>query len=376
MPEHNLSGEELHRYSRHILLPEISLQGQQKLKDSKVLVVGAGGLGCPLLLYLAAAGVGNITIVDFDMVEGSNLQRQVLFKTADIGQPKAKVAASRLLELNPFLSVRPDSTKLTSGNVLELFDGFDLICDGTDNFPARYLINDACVILGLPLVYGAIFKFEGQVSVFNFGHADGTRSPHYRDLFPVPPSADLIPNCVESGVLGVLPGIVGSLMASEVLKLLVGMGEPLVGRVFMIDTLSMDVRTVKFAGKNSSVSVSSLIDYDLFCGIQNNTENNQSISANALHELLQLSDSLQLVDVREPAEFIMANLGGINIPIGQLNLRLDEISKEKKVVFVCRSGQRSGRALALLSDIGWKNASHLHGGLLAWVADIDPAFPV
>jgi adenylyltransferase/sulfurtransferase len=372
MTENKLSAEELHRYSRHILLPEISFEGQLKLKSARVLVIGAGGLGCPILLYLAAAGVGHLGIVDYDVVESSNLQRQILFTTLDVGLPKASVAATRLNQLNPDITIRPFHAKFTSSNALEIMADFDLICDGTDNFPARYLINDACVLLGKTMVSGAIFRFDGQVSVFNYQYADGKRGPNYRDLFPAPPPPSAVPNCAESGVLGVLPGIIGNIQASEIIKIITGIGEPLSGRLFILDTLTMESRTVKFNKNPSLPPIESLIDYEEFCEIDKIIPSDgNTISANELNALLSAKNHIQLIDVREPQEFLLSNLGGKNIPLGEIKTRLAEIPASDHIVVLCRSGKRSAQALTILMESGYKNASNLHGGLLAWKEAID-----
>jgi len=372
MSENKLTAEELHRYSRHILLPELSIEGQLKLKGARVLVIGAGGLGCPILLYLAAAGVGYLGIVDYDVVESSNLQRQILFTTQDVGMPKSSVAAIRLNQLNPNITIRPFHTKLTNSNALEIMDDFDLICDGTDNFPARYLINDACVLLGKTMVYGAIFRFEGQVSVFNLKRADGERGPQYRDLFPEPPSPATVPNCAESGVLGVLPGIIGNIQANEVIKIITGIGDPLSGRLFILDTLTMESRTVKYAKNPALPPIESLIDYNEFCDIEKvNSLAGFDITAHELHTLLIAKNQIQLIDVREPQEFLISNLGGKNIPLGEIKTRILEIPTSGSVVLLCRSGKRSARALSHLMESGYKNALNLQGGLLAWKEAVD-----
>jgi sulfur-carrier protein adenylyltransferase/sulfurtransferase len=372
MSESKLSAEELHRYSRHILLPEISLEGQLKLKGARVLVIGAGGLGCPILLYLAAAGVGYLGIVDHDVVESSNLQRQILFTTQDVGLPKASVAAIRLNQLNPEITIRPFHAKFTSSNALEIMADFDLICDGTDNFPARYLINDACVLLGKTMVSGAIFRFEGQVSVFNYQYADGKRGPNYRDLFPAPPPPSAVPNCAEAGVLGVLPGIIGNIQASEIIKIITGIGEPLSGRLFILDTLTMESRSVKYNKNPSLPPIEFLIDYDEFCEIEKiNPPVGNTISASELNALLIAKDQIQLIDVREPQEFLLSNIGGKNIPLGEVKNRLTEIPASDRIIVMCRSGKRSAQALTFLMESGYKNVSNLHGGLLAWKETID-----
>lgn len=380
------SKEELERYSRHLIIPEFNIEGQRKLKNAKVLIVGTGGLGAPLLLYLAAAGVGTIGILDYDTVEDSNLQRQVLFSTSDIGRPKVEAAKERLEGLNPHVKYITHNVQLHSSNALDIIKDYDLVADGTDNFPTRYLVNDATVLLGIPNVYGSIFRFDGQVTVFNYEFEDGTRGPNYRDLYPTPPPPGLVPSCAEGGVIGVLPGIVGSLQASEVIKVISGVGDPLVGRLFQFDALGFESRTFKFkkdaenplTGENPTQT--ELIDYEQFCGIkQDNKEeakqNREAVKEITVKELKVLQDKgadFQLIDVREPYEYEIANISGELIPLATVLDNADKISKDKPVVVHCRSGMRSANAIALLEEkFGYDNLSNLKGGILAYADEID-----
>lgn len=368
---------ELERYSRHLILPEFNIEGQRKLKNSKVLIVGAGGLGCPMLMYLAAAGVGTIGIVDFDVVDTSNLQRQVLFTVDDVGKSKASTAANRLAKLNPDINLEVHNTKLTSENALEILKQYDLVADGTDNFPTRYLVNDACVLLNKPNVHGSIYRFEGQVSVFNYNNKDGSFGPQYRDIFPTPPPPGLVPSCAEGGVLGVLPGIIGSFQASEIIKVLAEIGEPLAGKLFILDALTFETRTLTIK-KNPNLSpITELIDYEVFCGVSaNKTKEVAEISVEELKELIDRATSdFQIIDVREPYEYEIVNLGGTLIPLGKLENRLDEISSSGKTVIHCRSGARSQKAIQKLNKLGFKNLYNLKGGILEWANKIDHSFP-
>ncbi len=370
------SNEELERYSRHLILPEFNIEGQIKLKKSRVLIVGAGGLGCPMLLYLAAAGVGTIGIMDYDNVDVSNLQRQVLFTLEDIGQPKAIIAANRLRQLNPDIEFITYNEKLTSENALQIISDYDLVADGTDNFPTRYLVNDACVILHKPNVHGSIFRFEGQVAVFNFRFNDGTYSPHYRDIFPTPPPAGLVPSCAEGGVLGVLPGIIGSMQTSEIIKVLTGIGEPLAGKLYILDALTFESRILKIS-KNPDLSpVTTLIDYDDFCGLSNPNEATlYEVTVEELKFLMNEKEDYMLLDVREPYEYKIGNIGGTLIPLGEIESRIDEISSILKTIVVCRSGVRSQKAIERLQKLGFKNLYNLKGGLLEWAEKVDHTFP-
>ena len=371
--EINLSPEELARYSRHIAIPEFNLEGQKKLKAASVLVVGSGGLGCPMLLYLTAAGVGNIGIVDFDVVDDSNLQRQVLFTIDDIGKSKAETAHQRLKKLNPFINFKVYNTPLTKDNALEIIKDYDVVADGTDNFPTRYLVNDACVLSNKINVYASIFRFEGQVSVFNYLNEDGTRGPNYRDLFPEPPPPGMVPSCAEGGVLGVLPGIIGSMQANEVIKVITGVGEPLVGRFFLMDAASFTTRILKIK-KNPNNIITELINYEKFCGLEE-VNSNDAIQKITVHELKNMMDNkqdFQLIDVREPYEIEIATIGGTSIPLATIEKNIDQISKDKKVIIHCRSGVRSANAIRTLQKVYlFKNLYNLEGGILAFSKKID-----
>jgi adenylyltransferase/sulfurtransferase len=381
------SKAELERYSRHLIIPEFNIAGQRKLKEAKVLVVGTGGLGAPLLQYLTAAGVGTIGIVDFDIVDESNLQRQVLFTVDDVGKPKVEVARKRLEKLNPHITFHTYNTHLNSSNALEIIRDYDVVADGTDNFPTRYLVNDACVILGKVNVYASIFRFEGQASVFNYLHEDGTRGPNYRDLFPSPPPPGLVPSCAEGGVIGVLPGILGSLQANEVIKVITGVGDPLAGRLFLFDAASFTTRTLQIS-KDPTVQVpKELIDYEQFCGIPQ--QSNEVVHAESvrngvrevtvqqLAKLIETAADFDLIDVREPYEYDIVNIQGHLIPKGKIRERVDEISRQKQVVVYCRSGKRSADVIRELQDkYGFENLYNLKGGILAWAKEIDRSLPV
>ena len=379
-----LSKDELSRYSRHIILNDFGIQGQEKLKAAKVLVIGAGGLGSPVLLYLAAAGVGTIGIVDFDVVDETNLQRQVLFTVHDIGKPKADIAAARLKALNPFVNIIPFPLQFTSQNALGIIRDYDIVVDGTDNFQTRYLVNDACVLLNKPNVYGSIYQFEGQVSVFNYTDAGGVLGPNYRDLYPTPPPPGLVPSCEEGGVLGVLPGIIGSLQANEVLKVITEIGTPLSGRLFLFDALKLESRIVKFSrdennpinGKNPMLK--ELIDYDEFCGIKNSGRKTDSVQEISVKELKQWIDSkkdFQLIDVREPFEHQLVNIGGELIPLSRIEERIDLVSLEKPVIIYCKTGIRSAKAIKVLLAKGKFNLYNMTGGIIAYASEIDPSLP-
>ena len=373
----NLSPAELARYSRHIAIPEFNLAAQKKLKAAKVLVVGSGGLGSPMLLYLTAAGVGHIGIVDFDIVDDSNLQRQVLFTVDDIGKSKAKTAKERLLKLNPHVKFTVYNNAFTKENALEIIKDYDVVADGTDNFPTRYLVNDACVLAGKINVYASIFQFEGQVSVFNFLNEDGTRGANYRDLFPEPPPPGMVPSCAEGGVLGVLPGIIGSMQASEVIKVITGVGKPLAGRLFLFDAASFTTRVLKVR-KNSNTQITELINYEEFCGIGIEDENNKikEVTVYDLKEWQEQGVDFQLIDVRQPYEYDIANLGGELIPQAELVQSLDKISKAKKVIVHCRSGKRSADAIRDLQNLGdFENLYNLKGGILEYSKEIDSSIP-
>lgn len=380
------SKEELGHYSRHLTIPEFGMEGQKKLKAAKVLAVGTGGLGAPMLQYLAAAGVGTIGIIDFDKIEASNLHRQVLFGVSDIGRPKVEVTKERLLEINPHITVNVYETQLTSENALDILKGYDVVADGTDNFPTRYLVNDASVMLDIPNVHGSIFQFEGQVSVFNYVDDEGNRGPNYRDLFPEPPPPGLVPSCAEAGVLGVLPGIIGCLQASEVIKIITGIGEPLAGRLFLFDALSFKTRTVKITKNRENPltgehpTLTELIDYQAFCGIpaqgQEAELNIPEVSVQEYKEWLTHGEDIQLIDVREPHEYEIAEIGGELIPLNTVLDHADKISRDKKVVVHCRSGKRSADAIRQLRDkYGFNNLYNLKGGILAWSKEIDESVP-
>lgn len=362
----SFSKEELARYNRHIIIPDFGLEAQKKLKAAKVLVVGSGGLGSPVLLYLAAAGVGTIGIVDFDVVDDSNLQRQVLFGVDNIGQLKVDAAKKRLEQLNPYINIVAYNTQLTSQNALEIISQYDVVADGTDNFPTRYLVNDASVIAGIPNVYASIFQFEGQVSVFNYTDKNGVTGPNYRDLYPTPPDPGLIPNCAEGGVLGVLPGIIGTLQANEVIKVITGVGEPLAGRFYVFDALSFETRTLKISKNPNTPNIKELIDYEQFCGIKAVENPIKEISVEEFSEWLEKGEDIQVIDVREPSEYAERNISALLIPLATVKERATEIRKDKKVVIHCRSGKRSATAIRELEEsFGYTNLYNLKGGILA-----------
>jgi sulfur-carrier protein adenylyltransferase/sulfurtransferase len=376
-----LSNQEIARYSRHLIMPEVALEGQKQLKAAKVLTVGTGGLGSPLALYLAAAGVGTIGIVDFDVVDESNLQRQIIHGTSDVGRPKVQSAHEKLKDINPNVEVRVHEEALTSENALEIFEDYDVIVDGTDNFPTRYLVNDACVLLGKPNVYGSIFRFEGQASVF---YAE--EGPCYRCLYPEPPPPGLVPSCAEGGVLGVLPGAVGTIQATEAVKLILGIGEPLIGRLLLYDALSMRFREMKLrkdpdcpvCGENPTVT--ELIDYQEFCGIpQAETAAKENgvpeITVGELKAKMDHGEDINVLDVREPHEYEVANIGVRLIPLGELPQRLVELDQDEYFVVHCKTGGRSAKAVKLLQDAGFQNVYNVKGGITAWSEEIDPSIP-
>ena len=365
LEEINFTKEELARYNRHIIIPDFGIEAQKKLKAAKVLVIGSGGLGSPLLLYLAAAGVGTLGFVDLDVVDDSNLQRQVLFGVQDIGTPKVEAAKIRLKQLNPHIKIKTYNTQFTSKNALEIIRDYDVVADGTDNFPTRYLVNDASVLAGIPNVYASIFQFEGQVSVFNYTDKNGTKGPNYRDLYPTPPEPGLIPNCAEGGVLGVLPGIIGSLQANEVIKVITGVGEPLSGRFFVFDALTFETRTLKITKRANSTEIKELIDYEQFCGISAIEKPVKEISTLELENWISNGEDFQIIDVRETSEYEQINIGAHLIPLGEVIARNHEIEREKKVVIHCRSGARSAKAIRQLEEIGFDNLYNLKGGILA-----------
>ena len=389
-----LTNDEIARYSRHLILPEVGYEGQQKLKAAKVLCVGTGGLGAPLALYLAAAGIGTLGLVDFDTVDASNLQRQVIHSTATVGKLKVDSAEIMLKGLNPNLNVVKFNTMLTSANAMSIFKDFDVIADGTDNFQTRYLVNDACVLSGhKPNAYGSIFRFEGQASVFAT-----EEGPCYRCLYPEPPPPGLVPSCAEGGVLGILPGLVGIVQATEVIKLVLGIGEPLVGRLLLVDALGMSFRTLKLR-KNpdcpvcgTNPTVTELIDYDQFCGIEKpvdattpleraqdikDVEGVPQMSVQELKARMHAGDAPFVLDVRDPHEYAIVNLGVPQIPLGSLEQRLGEIpvGKDTEIVTHCKTGGRSQKAALLLKQHGFTNVKNLAGGITAWATEIDPTLP-
>lgn len=373
------SKEELARYNRHIIIPEFGLESQQKLKASKVLVVGSGGLGSPVLLYLAAAGVGTLGIVDFDVVDDSNLQRQILFGVESVGIPKVEAAKQRLLALNPHIKIQLFNEQLTSKNALDIIKDFDVVADGTDNFPTRYLVNDACILTGKPNVYASIFQFEGQVSVFNYRHAKGETGPNYRDLYPTPPPPGLVPSCAEGGVLGVLPGIIGSMQASEVIKVITGIGETLSGRFFIFDALNFETRIFKISkrednpinGKNPTIK--ELIDYEQFCGMRVVERPIKEISVKDLYDWQVKGEKFQLIDVREPHEYDIVNIGGELIPLATVSANANRIDRDKKVIVHCKMGGRSAKAIRELEEkYGFDNLYNLNGGIMAYIDEVRP----
>jgi sulfur-carrier protein adenylyltransferase/sulfurtransferase len=380
-PQPSLSKEEILRYSRHLIMPEVGMDGQLKLKAAKVLCIGTGGLGAPLGLYLAAAGVGRIGLVDFDVVDSTNLQRQVLFGTKDVGRPKIAAAADRLRDLNPDIRIDTFEAQLSSDNALDIMKDYDIVVDGTDNFPTRYLVNDACVLLGKPNVYGSIFRFEGQITIF--GYPDG---PCYRCLYPEPPPPGLVPSCAEGGVLGVLPGIVGTIQAAETLKLIIGKGDPLIGRLMLFDALAMKFRELKLR-KNPDCpvcgthpTVTKLIDYVQFCGIRgeeapSTVTNIPEITPKDLKARLDRGDDLYILDVREPHEYQICNIHGNLIPLGELSRRVNELDSSREIVAHCRSGKRSAEAVQFLRSAGFRKIWNLKGGILAWSDEVDPSVP-
>jgi adenylyltransferase/sulfurtransferase len=382
LPE--LSREEILRYSRHLLIPEVGLEGQRKLKAASILVVGTGGLGSPVALYLAAAGIGRLGLVDFDVVDRTNLQRQVIHGTATVGQLKVESARQRLLDLNPDIQIDTYNEPFTSENAFRIAEGYDIILDGTDNFPTRYLTNDLCVLTGKPNVYGSIFRFDGQVSVF-----DARRGPCYRCLFPEPPPPGLVPSCAEGGVLGILPGTIGTLQATEALKLILGIGEPLIGKLLLYNALDMSFDFVKLkknpnckvCGPNPTVTT--LIDYYEFCGVPGlNHETGSAgadwdISAPSLAERLAQPNPPMLLDVREPHELAISAIQGAKlIPLGQLASRLSELDTAQEMVVFCKAGTRSARALELLVTAGFRKVKNLEGGINAWAEEVDMSLPV
>jgi adenylyltransferase/sulfurtransferase len=381
LPE--LTTDDLSRYSRHLILPEVGMEGQQKLKAARVLCVGTGGLGSPLALYLVAAGIGTLGLVDFDVVDASNLQRQIIHSTKDIGRKKLDSAEEKLKALNPAINIVKHDTMLSSANALEILKDYDIVADGTDNFPTRYLVNDACVLLGKPNVYGSIFRFEGQASVFAT-----EAGPCYRCLYPEPPPPGLVPSCAEGGVLGILPGLVGVIQATEVIKLILGKGESLAGRLLLVDALNMRFRELKLrknpecpvCGVNPTVTA--LIDYQQFCGIVPDSPEvksmNNGIPQHTVKELKRRMDAgedVYLIDVREPFEYQIAQIGGRLIPQNEVPNRLAEIDRDREVIVQCKSGGRSQRIAEFLKQSGYPRVANLAGGILAWSDEIDPKVP-
>ena len=371
--------QELLRYSRQILLPDLKLEGQQKLKSGSVLVIGAGGLGSPSLYYLAAAGIGRLGILDFDTVDESNLQRQILYGTSDAGKPKVIKAAQRLSELNPHIKIETHHTVLGAENAMGIISQYDVIIDGSDNLPTRYLVNDACVLLKKTLIYGAIFQFEGQVSVFNQLHSDQTRGPNYRDLFPEPPPPEMVPSCNVGGVLGVLPGIIGSMQANEAIKVLAGIGTTLSGRLMIFDSLDFTARFLKLkTNPDNPISgthptIRKLIDYEAFCNPSHHSieETLKVMSPLEVNKLMKEGAKIQVIDVREPFEYELINIGGLNLPLSSVAENVNLIKKEIPVVFLCKSGQRSTQAIRLLQPLGFTNLINMKGGLMAWRDEVD-----
>lgn len=377
----NLSNDEIRRYSRHLIMPEVGVEGQRKLKAGSVLMIGAGGLGSPTGLYLTAAGVGRIGIVDFDTVDESNLQRQVLYSTDQIGKSKLEMARERLHALNPYVKIDTYQTQLSSENALEIFKGFDVVVDGTDNFQTRYLVNDACILTGIPNVYGSIFRFEGQASVF--GLEDG---PCYRCLYPEPPPPGLVPSCAEGGVFGVLPGIVGSIQANEVIKILTGIGELLKGRLLLFDALKMTFRELKLrrnpecpvCGDNPTQK--KLIDYEQFCGVESTWSDykrdaDYEVEVEELKKQLDGGNKPFILDVREEHEYNIANLGGRLIPLRELPSRINELDSSKEIVVYCKMGGRSQQAVEFLKGAGFRKVKNLVGGIDRWAEKIDSSMP-
>jgi sulfur-carrier protein adenylyltransferase/sulfurtransferase len=382
----NLSASEIQRYARHLIMPEVAMDGQKRLKASRVLCIGTGGLGSPLSLYLAAAGVGTIGLVDFDVVDISNLQRQIIHFTSDVGRPKVISAKEKLEAINPELQVVVHEHPIDSSNAIEVFKGYDVIVDGTDNFPTRYLVNDACVLLGKPNVYGSIFRFDGQASVFFPPHG-----PCYRCLYPEPPPPDLVPNCAEGGVLGILPGFIGVVQAPETVKLLLGVGRPLIGRLMLYDALDMGVREMKvrknpkcpICGPNPTIA--GLIDYQEFCGVRGaepsasgtaSLENGDEISPLELKRRFDGGDRPFLLDVRNAPEIAICRIEGSTvIPLPELPDRLSELDRSVPMVVHCKSGARSAKAIVVLRQAGFHQVTNLTGGILAWIKDVDPSLP-
>ncbi len=383
-PAAELSVDEIRRYSRHLIIPDVGVTGQKRLKNAKVLCVGAGGLGSPALMYLAAAGVGTLGIVEFDVVDESNLQRQIIHGQSDIGRPKAESARDRVLEINPYVQVNIHGVPLHRDNAMDIFAGYDLIVDGTDNFATRYLVNDAAVLLGKPYVWGSIYRFDGQASVFWAEHG-----PCYRCLYPDPPPPGMVPSCAEGGVLGVLCASIGSIQVTEAIKLLTGIGEPLLGRLMVYDALDMTYRSVKVRKDPACVlcgqspTVTALIDYDDFCGTVSDeaaaAAAGSTITAGELHDWITAGKSIDLVDVREPAEYEIVNIPGSRlVPKGEIlsGAALAGLPQDRQIVLYCKTGIRSAEALAALKAAGFRDAVHVQGGVVSWVRQVDPSLPI
>jgi sulfur-carrier protein adenylyltransferase/sulfurtransferase len=376
----SLNNEEILRYSRHLIMPEVGKDGQERLKKAKVLCIGTGGLGSPVAMYLAAAGVGTLGLVDFDVVDFTNLQRQIIHFTSDVGTPKLQSAAAKIGAINPFVKVQTFETRLTSSNALEILNDFDFVIDGTDNFPTRFLVNDACALLGKPNVYGSVFRFEGQASIFY-----AKEGPCYRCVYPEPPPPGMVPSCAEGGVLGILPGLVGLLQASEAVKLIVGIGQPLIGRMLLLDVLAMRFREMKIkknpdcpmCGPNRTIH--KLIDYEEFCGMRGEeapiTVDVPEISVEELKRRLDAGESPLILDVREPHEYSICNLNGFLMPLETVAERLTELDRNREIIVHCRSGVRSAKAVTQMRKAGFTNAKNLAGGILAWADRIDPNVP-
>jgi molybdopterin/thiamine biosynthesis adenylyltransferase/rhodanese-related sulfurtransferase len=376
-PAESLSVDEVRRYSRHLIIPDVAMDGQKRLKNAKVLCVGAGGLGSPALLYLAAAGVGTLGIVEFDVVDESNLQRQVIHGQSDIGRPKAESARDSVLEVNPLVNVIIHDTRLDNDNVLDIFAGYDLILDGTDNFATRYLVNDAAVLLHKPYVWGSIYRFDGQVSVFwdDYG-------PNYRDLYPVPPPPGMVPSCAEGGVLGVLCASIGAAMVNEAIKLITGIGDPLVGRLLVFDALAMEWNEIKIRKDPNTAPITELIDYESFCGVVSEEAQEaaagSTITATELQELLESDKPIHLVDVREPAEWEIVRIPGATLIPKDRILRgeaLAGLPQDKQIVLYCKTGVRSAETLAAVKNAGFKDAVHVQGGVIGWANQVDRSLP-
>jgi len=377
-PAASLTNEEILRYSRHLIMPEVGMDGQLKLKAAKVLLIGTGGLGAPLGLYLTAAGVGKIGLVDFDVVDFTNLQRQITFGTSDVGKPKTAAAHARLSNLNPDIEITTYETRLTSENALELFKDYDIVVDGTDNFPTRYLVNDACVLLGKPYVWGSIYRFEGQVSVF-WEDAPNGLGLNYRDLYPEPPPPGMVPSCAEGGVLGILCASIASVMGTEAIKLITGIGEPLLGRLMVYDALDMSYRTIKIRKDPQTAKITELIDYEDFCGVVSDEAAEASADATVtpreLRELLDSGRKVALIDVREPVEWDINHIDGAQlVPKSTIESGegLAKLPHDRMAVLYCKTGVRSAEALAAVKKAGFSDAKHLQGGIVAWARQLEP----